>query len=32
MIALLQKEQGLEFSHPSLQDLFIYMTEKGGKE
>lgn len=22
---------GLEFSHPSLQDLFIYMTEKGGK-
>ncbi|WP_312473087.1 ABC transporter ATP-binding protein [Neobacillus sp.] len=23
---------GLEFSQPSLQDLFIYMTEKGGKE
>lgn len=23
---------GLEFSRPSLQDLFIYMTEKGGKE
>lgn len=22
---------GLEFSQPSLQDLFIYMTEKGGK-
>ena len=25
------EKQGLEFSHPSLQDLFIYMTEKGGK-
>lgn len=23
---------GLEFSQPSLQDLFIFMTEKGGKE
>lgn len=26
------EKAGLEFSHPSLQDLFIYMTEKGGKE
>ena len=25
-------KEGLEFSQPSLQDLFIYMTEKGGKE
>jgi ABC-2 type transport system ATP-binding protein len=24
------EREGLEFSHPSLQDLFIYMTEKGG--
>ena len=24
-------KEGLELSHPSLQDLFIYMTEKGGK-
>ena len=23
---------GLEFSHPSLQDLFIYLTENGGNE
>jgi ABC-2 type transport system ATP-binding protein len=29
---LAAEKQGLEFSHPSLQDLFIYMTEKGGKE
>lgn len=28
---LVAKKAGLEFSHPSLQDLFIYMTEKGGK-
>lgn len=26
------EKAGLEFSHPSLQDLFIYMTEKGGKD
>lgn len=26
------KELGLELSQPSLQDLFIYMTEKGGKQ
>lgn len=25
-------EAGLTFSQPSLQDLFIYLTEKGGKE
>ncbi len=29
---LAAEKTGLEFSHPSLQDLFIYMTEKGGKE
>lgn len=29
---LAAEKEGLEFSHPSLQDLFIYMTEKGGKE
>jgi ABC-2 type transport system ATP-binding protein len=29
---LAAEKAGLEFSHPSLQDLFIYMTEKGGKE
>ena len=29
---LAAEKNGLEFSHPSLQDLFIYMTEKGGKE
>lgn len=26
------EKDGLEYSRPSLQDLFIYMTEKGGKE
>lgn len=29
---LAAEKEGLELSHPSLQDLFIYMTEKGGKE
>jgi ABC-2 type transport system ATP-binding protein len=29
---LAAEKEGLEFSNPSLQDLFIYMTEKGGKE
>ncbi|SDN72204.1 ATP-binding cassette domain-containing protein [Bacillus sp. OK048] len=29
---LVAANAGLEFSQPSLQDLFIYMTEKGGKE
>lgn len=29
---LAAEKAGLEFSHPSLQDLFIYMTGKGGKE
>lgn len=29
---LAAEKEGLEFSHPSLQDLFIYMTEKGGRE
>jgi ABC-2 type transport system ATP-binding protein len=29
---LAAEKEGLEFSQPSLQDLFIYMTEKGGKE
>ncbi|WP_409273345.1 ATP-binding cassette domain-containing protein [Neobacillus sp. SCS-31] len=28
---LAAEKQGLEFSYPSLQDLFIYMTEKGGQ-
>ncbi|TGB01088.1 ATP-binding cassette domain-containing protein [Halobacillus salinus] len=26
------KENGLELSQPSLQDLFIYMTEEGGRD
>lgn len=26
------ENKGLEFSQPSLQDLFIYMTEKGGEK
>lgn len=26
------EKEGLELSHPSLQDLFIYMTEKGGQK
>lgn len=29
---LTAEKSGLEISPPSLQDLFIYMTEKGGKE
>ena len=29
---LAAEKAGIEFSHPSLQDLFIYLTEKGGKE
>lgn len=29
---LAAERKGLEFSRPSLQDLFIYMTEKGGQE
>ena len=29
---LAAEKAGLELSNPSLQDLFIYMTEKGGKE
>ncbi len=28
---LIAEKTSLEFSHPSLQDLFIYMTEKGGE-